>query len=157
MDTEIIVEYFLSNFMSSRPPGYFSTSFSSLQLQLRMLLEGSGGERTINFLDTLAQLGRDEQEFVLRAFSGVIDKIVSGEKRFFTSDDIAQKEMEDELYKEIIAAMGDAAESKDLVGKRLEVLRGGKRELNGGKSKKRLIDFQEAKRSRKGSSKPILQ
>lgn len=157
MRKETIVDYLMGDFMSNRPPGYLSTSLSNLQLQLRMLLEGCGGDRAVNFLDTLSQLGKEEQEFVLQTFTAVIEKILSGEKRFFTSDDIAQKEMEDELYKDIIAAMGDAAASKDIGGKRLEVLRGGKAIVNRQKSDKRLIDFDKAKRSKKNSSKTVLQ
>jgi hypothetical protein len=106
--------------------GYFSQAFLSLQLQIRTLLEGSGGSQSIEFLDALSQLGNKEQEIVLGVFQKVVERIAKNPNRLFTNADNAAKKFEDELYNDIMSAMSDAAAVKNISGKRLEVLEGGR-------------------------------
>ena len=140
-------------YMERPTPGQFSQSFLSLQLQLRTLLEGSGGNASIEFLDSLSKLGKLEQDVVLSVFQKVIERIASGSQRVFTEEDKIAKDFEDNLYKDIMTAMSEAASVKNLNGKRLEVLQGGQKK----KDKKAPIDLSKVRKSRSNTQiKPVL-
>lgn len=138
--------------MTKKNDGLFSQSLKSLEIQLKTLFYGSGNERSIAFLDSLSNLGLMEQELVLKRFTKIIDRILSGDNRLLTEEDIAQKEIENEIYSDIIGAMNEAVKIEKLSGKRLEVLDGGKKNLN----KNVLIDLSQAKKGRKHNLKPVL-
>ena len=138
--------------MSEKYQGIFSQSFMSLQIQLKTLLEGSGGNSSIELLDALSKLGKHEQEVVINSFLVVINKIANGEKRYLTDEDYSQKEMEDNLYSEIVCAMSEAAKVQNIGGRRLEVLEGGKR----ARKSKPLFQISSATRAKKLGLKPVI-
>jgi hypothetical protein len=139
-------------YMSNKKEGLFTQSLRSLEIQLKTLFYGSGNENSLEFLDSLSNLGIAEQEILLKYFTSVIDRILQGDKRYFTESDTEQKKIEDDLYSEIVSGMNAAAKIPLLDGKRLEVLEGGKNS----KKNKVLIDLSSARKSRKNQSKPVL-
>ncbi len=137
--------------MSEKSGGNFSSSLLSLQLQLKTLLEGAGGDAALKFLDTLSTLHPSEQKLALSIFTRVIEEIRKGEYRLFTKDDQVLKEFEETLYKDILSSMREAANE----GERhtIEVIDGGKAR---DKSTKTPIDLAEARRQRRSKQKPLL-
>jgi hypothetical protein len=85
--------------------GIFSTSLKALQLQLQSMMEGAGGAKASRLLDGLADVGIKERDALLEIFIGVVEKLASGEKRFFTDEDVKQQEMIDSLYEEVMAQL----------------------------------------------------
>lgn len=139
-------------FRMSKNEGLFSQSLKSLEIQLKTLFYGSGNENSIAFLDSLSHLGILEQEMVLKQFTGIVERILNGDKRFLSPIDIEQKKIEEELYQEIVSGMTAAAKIPNLEGKRLAVLEGGK---NPHKNKQ-LIDLSQVRKNRKNPLKPVL-
>ena len=153
MRTEILNGF---AYMSDSQEGNFSANLLSLQLQLKTLLDGAGGDSTIKFLDLLSTLNPSEQKLALAAFSAVLDKIRSGQERLFTEEDRNLKEFEDSLYREILGSMRDVANNSE--PKRIEVLDGGKSRSPFAKAavSKTPIDFSAARRNRRAKPKPLL-
>lgn len=112
--------------MDKKNPGHFSQAFLSLQLQIRTLLEGSGGNLTIEFLDSLSQLGKKEQEIIIKSFQKVVERLAQSSNRLVSDADKEAKAFEDALYQDIVKAMTEAGALKEVKGKRLEVLQGGR-------------------------------
>jgi hypothetical protein len=148
--------------MAQKYDGVFSSGLFSLQLQLKNLLEGAGGDHALRFLDTLCQMSASEQEIALDVFTRALKRITSGEPRLFTEGDLALKEFEDTLYNDIVHAMKAAASNdneKPQEQKKLSV-------VNGGKSRPVVevrkveeshpIDFEKARRSRKSRSPHLV-
>lgn len=133
--------------MSKTGDGDFSKNLFSLQLQLETLLEGSGGKKTIEFLDALSQLSKTEQDIALRIFRNVADKLAIGEKRIMSDQDKELKKFEDDLYDDIIAYL-EAQPS--LTKTKLRVIDGGMARKPRPNS---LINLSEVRKSR---SKPVL-
>ena len=100
--------------------GIFSSNYMSLQLQLRTLLQDCGGEGAACLLDSLCCLTPSEQALALKLFSGVIDRILAGEIRLKTAADCTMKEIEENLYSDLVRSIESPAPGK------LEVIRGGK-------------------------------
>lgn len=109
-----------------RHPGSFSSSLLSVQLQLSTLLDGIGGEAATKFLDSVSKLSGAEQELVLTALGRVVDKIVEGQDRLYSNDDVALKKFEEGLYNDLVAAINRAAngEDKKRSSAALKVIRG---------------------------------
>lgn len=134
--------------MSQRTEGNFSNNLLSLQLQLKTLLDGAGGEDTIAFLDLLSNLYRSEQKASLALFSKVLRRIINGDKRFLAPQDQSAKKFEEELYRDILEAIQDNREPES---KRLSVVKGG-RFLN--RPEKAPISLEEARKARQSGVKP---
>ncbi len=145
-------EFTMNNNDGRKNEGLFSQSLRSLEIQLKTLFYGSGNDNAIAFLDSLSNLGIVEQEIALNLFKAVVDKIVSGDKRLLSEKDLQQKKIEDDLYNEIITGMNAAASIPNLEGKRLEVLKGGKKS----QSNKVLINLDQVRNSKKIALKPEL-
>jgi hypothetical protein len=132
--------------MSEKKDGIFSSSLLSLQLQLKTLLEGAGGDAALTFLDTLSTLNPSEQKLILGLFTTVVERVKSGEDRLETEEDQHLKEFEETLYRDILDSMREAA--NDTPNRKIEV-------LEGGKSRNRIdktpIDLAEARKSRRRS------
>ena len=102
----------------------FSANLTSLQLQIKTLLEECGGEHVTQLLDTLCRLNASEQQSVLKIFTNTVERLISGGLRLETRSDRERKEFEDQLF-------GDIADSIQLAiaqppAGRLQVLDGGK-------------------------------
>lgn len=111
--------------------GDFTKSLLSLQLQLKTLLEGVGGEDTAALLDAMAQLTKSERTVVVPLLARVIQRIASGENRLSTHEDKELKDFEDSLFDSVLEAFGNtaAANETDLAKDReakLAVVPGGK-------------------------------
>lgn len=138
--------------MSGKSDGTFSSNLLSLQLQLKTLLEGAGGDSALQFLDTLSSLNQSEQKIALALFTKVLEDLRSGEERLETAEDRVLKEFEEGLYKDILSSMREAANDSP-TSRKIEVIEGG---LTRKRPDKSPIDLAEARRNRKSKSKPLL-
>lgn len=137
--------------------GDFTKSLLSLQLQLKTLLEGVGGEGTASLLDSVAQLSESERARIIPIFSRVISKVVKGDKRLMTDHDKYMKEFEDSLFESISSALGHSANNDEVVRNtdyKLEVVPGGKSKRSALTYKKgvknpSLIDLAKAREQRR--------
>ncbi|NDC36659.1 MAG: hypothetical protein EBZ48_01255 [Proteobacteria bacterium] len=130
----------------------FSANFLSLQLQLKTLLEESGGDELMPFLDALSTLNRSEQKILLKLLARTIEKVVATTPRFETAGDLALKNFEDALYHDIANAL-DFGHLKEVPCKRIEVLEGGKEIPS---NRKAPIDLATARKRKRLSSASIL-
>lgn len=115
--------------MSRRNTGEFASSFGILQLQLRTLFEGVGGEKTLALLDQVAQLGRVEQSIVLKTFTSVVTRILADERRLITNEERNLSALGDRIYSDVLEAMKTAAHedpSDSAENAKLELVDGGK-------------------------------
>jgi hypothetical protein len=127
----------------------FSANLLSPQLQLRTLLEEPGGDGAVRLLDALCKVTPSEQKIILGIFTATIDRIVSGELRLENADDRQRKELEENLYGEIMNSIERAAAAPPK--KRMEVLDGGKcppRHFGGG-----VLDLDKLRKARKSGFK----
>lgn len=149
------IEYQLGSAMSDTSGKHFSNSLVSLQLQLKTLLEGVGGEHAVEFLDKLSELNPSEQKLALNKFIDVLDRIKNGTERLCTPEDQALRDFEDGLYRDILGSMREAANGGSVTRRRIEVIDGGK---NRDRSvRKGPINLAEARKNRKlRSAKPII-
>src|SRR4051812_20504870 len=85
--------------------GIFSTSFFSLQLQLKNLFEGIGGEDLAHLLDSLAALGAEEQKCALKVFGRAVAALAAGNERYLSAEDHEQKELIDSLCSQILGEL----------------------------------------------------
>lgn len=109
--------------------GDFTRNLLSLQLQLKTLLDGAGGDSAATLLDGLSQLSHTERARLIPIFSRVIARIVAGEKRLLSSEDKALQDFEDSLFDSVMTALGQSANDDEVNqdgAKPLEVVRGGK-------------------------------
>lgn len=104
--------------------GQFSLGLTSLKAQVETLLENSGGRQVSELLDTLAELNNSEQDIVLAVFTKLASKLAEGDIRVSDSETQELKELEDDLYNDIISAI-EAKEEKPSKYK-FGVLDGGK-------------------------------
>lgn len=142
----------LDSFDMKKNDGLFTQSLKSLEIQLKTLFYGSGNDKSIAFLDALSNLSLLEQEIVLIRFTRIVEQILEGDKRFISSEELSHKEIENNLYEEIVHAMNEAVKVEKLSGKRLEVLEGGKKFSKNNV----LIDLSKAKKNKRGCVKPVL-
>jgi hypothetical protein len=138
---------------TEKQEGLFSHSLLSLQLQLKTLLEGAGGDAAVNLLDNLSTLNPSEQKLALKAFSAAIDQLKAGKERLTTAEDQVLKDFEDGLYNDILTSMREAANGGTPVRRRIQVLDGGKSPQA---ERKTLIDFAEARKNRRTRPKDLL-
>lgn len=144
--------------------GDFSKSLLSLQLQLKTLLEGVGGDDTASLLDGLGQLSKSERALVVPLITKVIKRIASGEQRLSSDEDKELQNFEDSLFESVLEAFGNTANEADLAKdkeRQLAVVPGGKTPSERVAYKKpirvpALIDLAKERESRKGrgSSSP---
>lgn len=109
--------------------GDFTKSLLSLQLQLKTLLEGVGGEDTAVMLDALAHLSKSERAVAIPLLARAVKRIASGEKRLSNQEDKQLKDFEDSLFNSVLEAFGNTANDLDLAKEReakLAILPGGK-------------------------------
>jgi hypothetical protein len=104
--------------------GYFTKSLFSLQLQIKTLLDGAGGEETGHFLDTLTEMSQSEQSVALRVFQRALDKFRASGLRLQSVDDEHQMAFENALYEELVE--GIAALDSSTLERGLHVVDGGK-------------------------------
>ena len=139
--------------------GVFSAGLFSLQLQLKNLLEGTGGDHALLLLDTLAKMSASEQKVALDVFTRVLERVAAGEQRLFTDGDLALKEFEDNLYNDIVSAMDEASKPPSLQTAKASTS-GKFSVLDGGRSHEKValkvvtsrpvaIDFKSAAKNRK--------
>lgn len=128
--------------------GTFSTNLFSLQMQMRTLLEDSGGEEAISLLDKLAGLYDCEKKIVIKLFKRTLDKVMTGKERLPAETDEEKRRFEEGLYNDIVSAM--RAETRSVDGK-LSVIDGGKAPAA---PRKGVINLSEIRRSRNGGPKP---
>ena len=105
---------------SDRP---FSANLLALQLQLKTLLEESGGEAVVGLLDALCSLSGREQEIILKVFTSVIKKIAAGDVHLESAKDAELSQFENGLYLDLLQMLRQQQKQK---GIKLEVLSGGK-------------------------------
>lgn len=137
--------------MTDKRDGSFSANLMSLQLQLKTLLDGTGGDAAIQMLDTLGSLNPSEQKIALGIFSRVLENIRSGAQRLETADDRVLKEFEEGLYRDILSSMREAA--NDSEPRRIEVIDGGKTRRPADKSP---IDLDQVRKNRRAKHKHLL-
>lgn len=109
--------------------GDFTKSLLSLQLQLKTLLEGVGGEDTAVMLDALAHLSKSERAVAIPLLARAVKRIASGEQRLSNQEDKQLKDFEDSLFNSVLEAFGNTANDLDLAKEReakLAILPGGK-------------------------------
>ena len=123
--------------MGSKFNGYFSPGLLSLQIQLKTLFEGVGGDKTIELLDSLSNLNKSEQNILLEMFKKATDKVLNGPHRLTSPNDDELKAFEDGLYNDLVNSFQEAANHAPLA-KRLEVVDGGKEKRSAKKSPARL-------------------
>lgn len=148
--------------------GAFSTGLMSLQVQLKGLLEGAGGDNAVELLDTLSTLSSSEQKIALEIFTRVLDRVGAQDERFLSESDKEMKELEDLLFDDIMHAMADAAgnESQPIPAaatkKKLSVVDGGKSSSSFNVRKIEVsstvtpIDFEKARKNRKNTRPNFL-
>ncbi|MCB0311353.1 MAG: DotU family type IV/VI secretion system protein [Bdellovibrionales bacterium] len=137
--------------MSGKNEGHFSGTLLSLQLQLKTLFEGAGGDQVVELLDALSELRLSEQAVLLEVFTAVANRVFRGEQRLETEGDLARQQFEDGLYAEILKAMREAAHPESSNAK-LTVVDGGKTAT----SRSSTIDINQARRTRRFSNKPLI-
>ena len=127
--------------MPKKPEGLVSQSLFTLQLQLKTLLEGAGGEDALEFLDSLGELTRSEQKIILKMFNRVIERLRKSEIRLCSDEDKELLAFEENLYNEIIQTIEHGEKSNGKL--HLEVLDGGKSNnyLNGESGKGSQCDI----------------
>ena len=138
--------------------GDFTKNLLSLQLQLKTLLEGVGGEDTAALLDSLAQLSKSERAIAIPLLARVIRRIAAGEKRLMSDEDHELKNFEDSLFDSVLEAFGNTANEADLIKEKehkLAVVPGGKTPSDRVAIKKpirvpALIDLAKERETRKG-------
>ncbi|MBN8549643.1 MAG: hypothetical protein J0M12_10040 [Deltaproteobacteria bacterium] len=137
--------------MTDKRDGSFSANLLSLQLQLKTLLEGAGGDSAVQVLDLLSALNPSEQKIALRIFSRVLESVRAGEQRLVTAEDQVLKDFEEGLYRDILDSMREAANDNE--PRKIEVIDGGKtrRAASNGP-----IDLDEVRKSRRSKLKPLL-
>ena len=148
--------------MSWSHGGDFTKSLVSLQLQLKTLLEGVGGEDTAALLDSLAQLSKSERAVAIPLLAKVIKRIASGEQRLMTDEDKDLKDFEDSLFESVLSAFGNTANDADLSREKehkLSVVPGGKSPADRVVVKKPirippLIDLAKERESRRSKGSP---
>ncbi len=138
--------------MSNKYEGHISAALLSLELQIKTLLEGAGGDDALSFLDALSELNQSEQKLALDVFTKIVKNIKSGEQRLVTEGDLARNGFEETLYSEIINSMREAALAE--AGKKLSV-------VNGGKAKPEIvhktpISLCDVRKARKFPTKPVF-
>ncbi len=138
--------------MSKR--GEFSRNLFSLQLQIQTLLESAGGEDASELLDALTELNKSEQGVVLKLFKRVVERVLAGNDRLMTAEDIELKNFEEGLYADIVNSLRHAAHAGGS-SKSFEVVQGGKIRKARSKENKPL-DFEAARRAKLSSNDTIL-
>lgn len=88
--------------------GPVSLGLSSIQLQIKTLLEECGGEAAFEFLDILSELpGRHRQQQLLAMFSAIVERIVAS-KLPEEWDALFCHELEEDLFNDIMAFMEES-------------------------------------------------
>jgi len=129
--------------MDIQNSGRFTKNFFSLQLQLKTLLEESGGENLISFLDDLSDLEKAEQKIVLKIFSRAVQKLKKEDRKVILSNnEKALKEFEEVLYHELLGSIEKAADNTPM---KLSVLNGGHSRQS---KEDNVIDFSKAREVR---------
>lgn len=141
--------------MTRKYEGHISAALLSLELQIKTLLEGAGGEDALALLDAVSELNQSEQKLALGVFTKIVNNIKNGEQRLLTEGDLARKSFEETLYSEIINSMREAALAE--ASKKLSVVNGGKARAE--VMPKAPISLCEARKARKmpnSPAKPVI-
>lgn len=145
-----------SGSMKNIPKGEFSANLFSLQLQIKHMLEGVGGDAAVELLDGLAKLSSSEQQVMLKVFTRVIEKITEGDKRLVSEIDKELDAFEECLYQDIVSGMEDASNAHAGLGGKLQVVSGGLCPSTKKTSANEPIDFEKARRLRKSGFKSLF-
>lgn len=130
--------------------GEFSLNMRALELHLKTLFEGVGGEKALRFLDALSNISRDEQAILLDAATSAAERIVTGNERLAANEDSALNDFEESLYRDVLHGMREAASSSPT---KLEVLNGGK---NRSFKKEPPFNIANARKLKKLDIKPVI-
>ena len=137
--------------MASKYDGLFSANLFSLQLQIKTLLEGAGGDQALELLDTLCTLNKSEQRVALQVFQRCLARVAESEQNLCSTEDRALKEFEEQLYQDIAQAMHEGSiRERPVAARRFEVLDGGKGENEA------PIDLEKARKTRRLRPVPTL-
>lgn len=85
--------------------GDFTRNLFSLQMQIKTLLDGAGGDDASELLDKLSELNKSERVVVLRVFQRALDKLKDSGIRVSKINDDMQKDFEHGLYDNLIDGM----------------------------------------------------
>lgn len=127
-------------------------------------MEGVGGEAAARLLDSLSRLNGEEQAIVIKVFGAVIDRIVQGERRLVSADDLEQKALVESLCNDILSGFeggafeGTSAVSNDPASSAHTVRAPRLAIVDGGKEKRDAapIDFVKARAARKTLKNPFV-
>jgi len=89
--------------------GVFSTGLTSLNLQIRGLFDGMGGDDCINLLDKLAELSPKEQAITLDIFSQIVNRLVAGGIRMEDACGTESQLFVDEICCDIVSSFSKAS------------------------------------------------
>lgn len=141
--------------MTRKYEGHISAALLSLELQIKTLLEGAGGEDALALLDAVSELNSSEQKLALQVFTRIVQNIKEGEQRLVTEGDLARKSFEDTLYSEIMTSMREAALAE--ASKKLSVVNGGKTRAEIiHKTPISLCDARKARKMPNSPAKPVI-
>jgi hypothetical protein len=111
----------------------------------------------MQLLDGLSQLSVEEQTRALECFERVVHRILSGDRRYLSSEEIAEGKMVDAMCEEILAELARRPGYRDhhapmrtRITPRLEVVRGGKLERRSSTP----IDIGKARAAKKPTKGP---
>ncbi len=119
----------------------FSSNLLALQLQVKTLLEESGGDRVVALLDALCGLSPEEQRIVLRLFVSVTKQVERGEIRLEGQQDEELKRFENGLYRDLLHAFQHEKKGRA----KLELVEGRK---NQPRTKAAVIDMSKYRQQR---------
>lgn len=85
--------------------GYFSRNLLSLQIQLQTLLDGAGGSKALELLDSLSSCNESERDIVLSLFGRALKRLQEANIRFSSLRDEQLEEFENVLYEELVEGM----------------------------------------------------
>lgn len=108
--------------MGDSTQGEFSLGLMSLQLQLKTLLEGAGGEHAAALLDAVSEFDAAEQRVLLGVLERVLRRVASGSVRLPHSGSAEEQMFEDSLYSDLLEAFQKAAGDGKI---KLELVHGG--------------------------------
>ncbi|RMG42178.1 MAG: hypothetical protein D6719_07065 [Candidatus Dadabacteria bacterium] len=134
--------------MNRNNKGQFSVNFFSLQLQLKTLMDGLGGEETIQFLDELSSLSESEQKIALKIFRRTIKRLTNRTERLYSERDKILKDFEENLYQDIVTSMIEASNTDNV--RKFKVLNGGKF-----KSTTKPLDLSKARKRRRAGKRAV--
>lgn len=128
--------------------GDFTKNLFSLQLQIKTLLDGAGGDDASSFLDKLSNLSSKERTIILKVFQKALDRLNESGIELSSVKDDQLKDFENGLYNNLIDGMN--ALKHDHFTHTLSVIDGGKLPTKKKKEVKTVCLAEARKRLRDG-------